>query len=235
MGAFEWANALAIRAAGVAPEWVQQTAYDSAPAADNASLGVSVDGALTTGIDVRCRDNPTTRRMVVSVTSFDGTGTYTATINGTPYPTSGAPYADAEALFDDVVTELAAEALVQAVRTGTGDDAILTVTSVAEADLSYGFTGDATDVFVVEADAAGADLKFYSIKRGTNPNPYWGAEVNGEYTLDAEGVKGPLLDTSQTARLYCYADASGVAGDGTEVVQTVVILFGPSFGLTSEV
>lgn len=244
-GLFSWANVLAIRAAGVAPSWSQQVVadrtsasfpgYAEEPALDNPSLGISVDGSQATGLDIRLRENPTTRTMRVSLdTTFDTTSDYRVVVDGTNNNVSGT-YADWETAVDAIIAGVA-DADVTLSREGEGDDSILLVQTVAQDDLSFNFVvTSGTTAVIISADAASGNLEFWSIKRGTGRNPYWGAEENGTYSLTSKGVKGPILDTSQTAQLYCYADLTGVTGDGGSVIPTAVILLGPSTSQESEI
>jgi hypothetical protein len=231
-GEFIWANQLAILIAGAAPEWVQQTTYLDVPT--TAGEGVDVRGALITGIDIRTRLVPTSRSMVISATTFVGDGTsYDIQVNGTTYSGTGT-YATAEELFDDLVVEMAAivGTLVTATVSGTGNDAVLTVATIDTDDVSYGFVGDGTDEFIVEADCISAVLDFYSLQNGSNPTGYWSYNDSSTFSLTVKGLTGPRVNTSQCSRMYCHATPTGHVDDGTEVVQTVQIYFGPSFSTT---
>jgi hypothetical protein len=230
-------NRLSILAAGVNPAWVRQTStFDDPPVANDAGLGIDCSGALVTGVRIRTRENPTVRTCRVTVTTFVGDGDGTFEVDGTTYATTGAPYADAEELFTDVVGALAAENPRTATGVGPRDDAAHQVQTVDVADLSYGFTGDGTDVFVVTADCESAAVRFFSMASGTDETAeatsYWDFIQGSDTVVDLDGFSGPLLEVGQCLRLYGGATCTKVTGDGGELLAQCRMWFGVSNSTT---
>lgn len=240
MGIVETANRLAIQYACIAPLWSQQTAYAGAPASPGS--GVSMGGSPAYLLAIDLREDVARRTMRISVSTLSDTDDYTVELASYDVTYTASSGDTQQAILSGLKALIEADtnlnALVNCTVTGTGTEALLTLTGKAEADyaltdLSTGGVGALTCIAdptslsfrvyasMVVGDAAAIASKYASRYR----------LVNGAGgTLDYRGmVDQPLCGGVSYiyVELYDVDGAGDSAGTGGTITYSPMVLMAP--------
>ena len=241
MGAFDEANRLAIQYGCGHPLWSEQTTYAGAP--NTVGDGVSMGGSPAYLLCIDLRENVAYRTLRISVSDLDDTADYTVELNATPVTYNAIGGDTEEDILAGILALIVASgplnALVLGAVTGTGGDALLTLTGKAEADYSLDdLSATAAGELTCVADPTSLDFRVWAnLAQGDTSAsaaakaPRWRLVNGAGGTLDYRGmVDQPLCGgvSNIYVELYSVTGAGDAAGAGGVITYAPTILIAPA-------
>ena len=228
------ANELAVKAAGTTPDWIIQEAHTGAATLANA---VSLQNAVKTLLHIALRADVSKRTVEATIT-YDGSTTYTVTIDGNSVATVG--NTDAPTTLSDMADDINADGTVGLLVVDTAIDAdgdgtldTLQIVGIAEEHYSYDVSvsgGSGTITGTADPSQANARVYLNGRGNGTVPTPF---VLAYDGTFDSIDYRG-LLERFDTAGCnYVYVELYSVDGtsDGASITYTPTVSVGPCSAL----
>jgi len=240
VGDYEKANQIAVLLGGRGANWLEQVAYDGAPAVTGA--GAATQGALKTQVLVDLRDEIAHRSCWVTIDTLDLTATYTVQLNALicAYDANAGGAASAQDVLEGIRDEINTTGVALVVASvidadGDGTDDTVLVRGLGEDNYTIVFGATGTGVLAIVADPDTCDIRLFGSAGGqaSSAPPSWRMINGAEWTgVDYRGFS-ERFDTSSIARLYAEVDTMAAAGDDVTVTyQPGRVVIGPGLEVT---